>query len=321
MSNGGKKVSIIGAGQLGSRYLQGLSKCQNHLRIYVQDISSESLLQAERRWKEVDGPSTHHEVSFHAKIKQYLQQLDLAIISTAAHNRPEVVRELTRHSAVHYWIIEKVLAQSPQGLEEIRIHVGDALAWVNTPRRTVPWHQRIKTQLQLNSPLHLTVAGGPWGLACNAVHFLDLMAWWSGESLVTVGSDQLEDCWTKAKRAGYWEIYGTLTATFSGGSTAKLISGASGDPTYLIQLTDGNGTWRIDEGKGAAVCTDGTEIPGRLAFQSEMTAALVDGILDTGDCKLPTLDASIAIHRVFIDAMLEHWRRHNDPAATFIPIT
>lgn len=316
-----RKVLIIGAGQLGSRYLQGLSKCTNPLRIYVQDIAPESLLRAEQRWQEVDGPSSHHEVSFHVEIKQCPQQLDLAIIATAAHNRPEVVKELAQHSAVRYWIIEKVLAQSPQGLEEIKLHVGDAFAWVNTPRRIIPWHQKIKAQLQLHTPLQLTVVGGPWGLACNAVHFLDLMAWWSGESLVTVGSDQLEHNWTKAKRAGYWEIYGTLTATFSGGSTAKLVASASGDPTYLIQLTDGNGTWRIDEGKGAAVCTDGTEIPGRLAFQSEMTAALVDEILDTGDCKLPTLDASIAIHRVFIDAMLEHWQRHSDPAATFIPIT
>jgi hypothetical protein len=316
-----KIVLIVGTGQLGSRYLQGLSKCRISLQIYVQDIFSESLILAEQRWQEAGGPSTHHEVSFHAEIKQYPQQLDLAIIATAAHNRPEVVKELAQRSRIRYWLIEKVLAQNRQGLAEIQFHVGDALAWVNTPRRLVPWHQRIKAQLQLNSLLHLTVAGGPWGLACNAVHFLDLMAWWSGEALVAVCSDQLEDRWTKAKRAGYWEIYGTLTATFSGGSTAKLISGASGDPTYLIQLTDGNGTWRIDEGKGTAVYTDGTEIPGRLTFQSEMTAALVDEILNTGDCKLPTLNASIAIHRVFIDAMLEHWQRHSDSAATFIPIT
>lgn len=316
-----KKISIVGAGQLGSRYLQGLSKCQNPLRIYVQDILTESLLQAERRWQEVDGHSSHHEVSFHSEIKECSQQLDLAIIATAANSRPEVIKELAQHSVVHYWIIEKVLAQSTQGLDEIQFHVGDALAWVNTPRRIVHWHQRIKAQLQLNSPLHLTVSGGSWGLACNAVHFLDLMAWWSGEYLVAVSSDQLEDSWTEAKRAGYWEIYGTLIATFSEGSTVKLISDTSGTPTYLIQLSDGKGTWKIDEGGGTAIYTDGSELNGRMPFQSEMTANLVDEILDIGNCMLPSLNTSIEIHRIFINAMLEHWQRHSKPTAKFIPIT
>jgi hypothetical protein len=173
----------------------------------------------------------------------------------------------------------------------------------------------------LQSPLRLKVTGGPWGLACNTVHFLDLMAWMSGESLVEVFTDQLDDSWFEAKRAGMWEISGTLTTTFSGGTTAKLTSSSTHDPTYLIELTDGNGTWSIDEINGTVVHTDGTEMPGRLAYQSEMAAPLVDEILDTGDCKLPTLYESVAIHRLFIDAMLGHWQRHSDSAATFVPIT
>lgn len=317
-----KQVSIIGAGQLGSRYLQGLSKCNLPLHINVQDISSESLLQAEQRWQEVGGPSTHHEVLFHTDIEQCPQQLDLVIIATAAYKRPEIVREIAQHSRPRYWLIEKVLAQNTQGLLDIQKYVGGkSLAWVNTPRRIVPWHQRIKTQLQSNSPLHLTVIGGPWGLACNAVHFLDLMAWWSGESLVSVNTEQLENRWINAKRPGYWEIFGTLSAIFSGGSTVKLISRANGEPTYSIELNDRNGTWQIDEGKGAAEYSDGTEILGRLTYQSEITDDLVYDILNSGDCKLPTLNESIAIHRVFIDAMLGHWQRHSDPAATFVPIT
>ena len=187
-------ILISGAGQLGSRYLQGLSQCRNPLRIHVQDIASKSLKQAEQRWQEVGGVSTHHKVSFHSEINQCPQQLDLAIIATTANSRPEVVQEIAQHSKVRHWILEKILAQNTQGLEEIQLHVGsDSLAWVNTPRRIVPWHQVIKEQLHLQAPLHLTDNGGPWGLACNAVHLLDLMAWWSGESLVAVCTDQLND--------------------------------------------------------------------------------------------------------------------------------
>jgi predicted dehydrogenase len=322
LKSSANNILIAGAGQLGSRYLQGLSKCRNPLRIHVQDIASKSLKQAEQRWQEVGGVSTHHKVSFHTEINQCPQLLDLAIIATTANSRPEVVQEIAQHSRIRYWILEKVLAQNTQGLEEIHLYVGSkSLAWVNTSRRIFPWHQMIKEQLLLQKPLHMTAMDGPWGLACNAIHLLDLMVWWSGETLVAVCTDQLNDSWFRTKRVDMWEICGTLMATFSGGTTLKLSSNSSEAPTCFIELTDGNSTWRIDEAKGTAVCTDGSKIPGHLPYQSEITPNLVDEILATSDCQLPTLIASIATHKVFIDAMLSHWQNHSDPAATFVPIT
>ena len=315
-------IVIVGAGQLGSRYLQGLIKCSTRLRIYVQDVSKQALLKAEHRWNEVNGPFTHHIIFFVIDIERFPQQLDLAIIATTADSRPDVVRKIIRHSQVRYWILEKVLAQSTEALHALQLYVGsDSLAWVNTPRRSLPWHKRIREQLNLKIPLRLIVEGGPWGLACNAMHFLDVMAWWSGENLESVCTDHLDDKWFPAKRAGSWEICGTLTANFSGGSTAKLISVSIGEATYLCKIVDANGTWCIDEENGTAIYTDGLEIPGRLPFQSEMTSALVDEILGSGRCLLPTLNSSVSIHRIFIDAMLDHWRAHQDPSATFIPIT
>jgi hypothetical protein len=315
-------ILISGAGQLGSRYLQGLTKCRMPLRIYVQDIHMVSLLQAERRWQEVYGPSSQHVALFSSVIDTSPERLDLAIVATTAHCRPQVVQEIAQNSVVRYWILEKVLAQSVHGMEEIQSHVGgDSLAWVNTPRRSIPWHQRIKEKLDLRSPLHLTVTGGSWGLACNAMHFLDLLAWWSGESLIELRTNQLEDGWFPAKRAGNWEIFGTLTAVFSGGSTALLAACNGEDSTYLMELTDHRGTWRINEAEGTATHTGGSEIPGCLPYQSEMTTPLVERILVTGTCDLPNLDTSVAIHQVFISAMLRHWQAHKDPKASIVPIT
>ena len=45
-------ILIAGAGQLGSRYLQGLSKFKDLLNIYVFDISDDSLKMAQSRWEE-----------------------------------------------------------------------------------------------------------------------------------------------------------------------------------------------------------------------------------------------------------------------------
>lgn len=229
--------------------------------------------------------------------------------------------EIVHHAVVRYWILEKVLAQSAQGLDELLSYIGkDALAWVNTPRRIIPWHKIIKDRLKSNSPLQMHITGGAWHLACNAVHFLDLLAWWSGESLLEVSTDLLEGGWFGSKRAGNWEIYGTLEARFSGGSTMKMTAGL-GKPVYIINVIDGDRTWHIDEEKGTANSSDGIEIPGRLPFQSEMTHALVEEIIETGHCQLPSIEASVEIHRILIDAMLEHWKQNVDASATFIPIT
>ena len=46
-------ILIAGAGQLGSRYLQGLANCRNTLDIYVQDISKHSLQIVKQRWEQV----------------------------------------------------------------------------------------------------------------------------------------------------------------------------------------------------------------------------------------------------------------------------
>ena len=81
-------ILISGAGQLGSRYLQGLIKCRLPLRIYVQDIYHESLYRAKQRWNEVFIPETLHEVSFRTSLDSLPQEIDIAIVATTADVRP-----------------------------------------------------------------------------------------------------------------------------------------------------------------------------------------------------------------------------------------
>lgn len=312
---------IAGAGQLGSRYLQGLAKCRTPLRIYVQDIDADSLDRAEQRWNEALGTETHHAASFHASVESLPRQLDIAIVTTTANVRPRVIDKIASLAAVRFWVLEKVLAQSESGLDEIESHIAnESNAWVNTPRRMMPWHQQIKSQLGLTRPLTLKVEGGPWGLACNAVHYLDLVAWWSGETLQNVRTERLHANWIESKRPGYQEVAGTLEAQFSGGSRALLSANEIGTCESLV-VSDDHLSWQIDETEGLARRSDGIDIPGRINLQSEMSTGLVEFILENGCCELPALRESSALHRVFIRSMLAHWQRAGNPAATFVPIT
>ena len=56
-------------------------------------------------------------------------------------------------------------------------------------------------------------------------------------------------------------------------------------------------------------------------YQSEITADLIDSILDHGICNLPLLSESAELHRIFIREMHKHWRNSGNPPSTFVPIT
>ena len=316
-----KTILLVGAGQLGSRYLQGLAKCRTPLKIYVHDIHAESLILAEQRLLEVLDSESNHEVIFTLVLDSVDQAVDLAIVATTADVRPKVLAAICKYSKVRYWILEKVLAQSESALNEIQAYIGvNCKAWVNTPRRIMPWHQQIKDQLGLSQPITLKVEGADWGLACNSVHFLDLLAWWTGETLRVIYTDNLDATWFEGKRSGNWEIGGTLIAKFSGGSSA-ILTVNSDFSISSMSVSDESLSWRIDEPKGIARRSDGLTIAGRLPFQSEMSAGLVDAIITTGFCELPTLNESIDLHRVFIRSMQAHWQRAGHPEATLVPIT
>jgi hypothetical protein len=314
-------ILIAGAGQLGSRYLQGLVKCRVPLRIYVQDIFKESLYRAERRWIEVLTPEVPHEVIFCTSFAKLPRKIDVAIVTTTADVRPDVTGEIARRIDVRFWVLEKVLAQSESGLDQIISHIKkDSYAWVNLPRRINPWHKKIKSQFNLKPPLDFKFEGKLWGLACNAVHLLDLIEWWTDETLQSVCTDRLDQSWFESTRPTFWEVLGGVEARFSGGSCAFLVAnqdGVSGD----FGIRDDQLSWMIKEAEGLARRSDGVEIPGRLKYQSELTADMVESILETGTCELPTLNESAALHRIFILSMLKHWRRSCNPDADFIPIT
>ena len=66
------RVAIIGAGQLGSRYLQGMVHCKLPLHIMVIDPSNESLVRAQDRWNEVSAIRNVHFVEFLKSYKDLL---------------------------------------------------------------------------------------------------------------------------------------------------------------------------------------------------------------------------------------------------------
>jgi hypothetical protein len=325
LENDVKKIVIVGAGQLGSRHLQGLAKCKHKLRVYVLDTDYKALERAKSRWLEVAINLIQKTITYHTKLSDVEKNIDLTIVSTTAKNRVQLMISLKNHFISKFWILEKILVQSSHELNELLLIMKfDEKTWVNFPRRMLLWHNLIRDKLIKKNVLNFRLnAGQSWGLTCNALHFLDMFSWYSDETIQHISTKGMSHKWYETRRSGNWEVSGEIQVLFSGGSTATITdqNGLPCDPNKKIFIEDGNFTWSIDEQKGTAKRSDGLSISGRLPYQSETTPLLVDEILSTGYCKLPSLKKSEGIHRVFLDATLKHWQNTIDSKATIVPIT
>ena len=315
-------ILLLGAGQLGSRYLQGIARSGASLNITVVDPSVSSLETARSRWAEAVGDQCQHEVRWVESVPRELNRIDLALVVTSAKGRATLVDRIAAQIEVRYWVLEKVLAQSVGELELIARATSDSHgAWVNTSRRMMYWHQALKDTFASRVPIKSSYSGGLWGLACNSIHFLDLICWWTGEELESIDTSGLDSVWFESKRAGYFEVTGKLIAQYSHGTTLTLEARDSAETQPLkVVLADGS-VWTVDEANGTARSSAGEKIDGCFEFQSQLTARLVDDILSRGQCDLPTLDESAAMHSVFLTAMLKHWNLSQNRNDIFVPIT
>ncbi len=317
-----KSLLVVGAGQLGSRYLQGLARSRPDLEITVIDSSSDSLETAKLRWMEAGGEESSRQIQWFKSLPSNLQRVDIALVVTSSKGRADLIYKIAKAVDVRYWVLEKVLAQSSEELVAIQFALaGCKGAWVNTPRRMMSWHQSLKIAFAGRGLREVSYSAGLWGLACNSIHYIDLVAWWSGETPVSVDASGLDHHWSESKRAEYYEITGELVVHFSGGTSLRLSSREVAH-VQLIHVTLSDGVvWKIDESAGTARSSSGERVDGRIEFQSQLSSRLVDDILQRGECDLPSLDESVLMHVPFLDAMLAHWNLSRNRNDERVPIT
>ena len=315
------KILITGIGRLGRRYLEGLSKCNIQLEIFAFDSSKVSLKMAEKSWLDVNGHESKHKLNITQNFDEIPKEIDLAIVATTADVRADLVKNLAKVFKVRFWLLEKILAQSPEQVDELLQNTLNASGiWVNTNRRMLVWHQQLREYISEQLPLKAKVGNNFWDLACNGIHFLDLISWYSGEELVKIDTTELDHDWLESKRPGFMEVTGVLRAFYSKGSELLLESRTDGEE-FLIKVETAAGPWIINEFEGKAEGPSGVSLSGKMELQSEMTGRLVESIIETGKCELPSLEESAHIHCIFLDALRIHWNQNCDSNYTHVPIT
>ncbi|WP_440913813.1 hypothetical protein [Candidatus Pelagibacter sp.] len=316
------KIILVGAGNIGRRYLQGIAKLDTSLDIDVYDVNKNSLKVAEQKYYEIDTRNKQHKISFNSAKKE--TNCDLIIIATSSYERLKVIEQYKNKLSTQFWLIEKVIEQSSNNINNILSHLhkdSKVVAWVNTPRRIMKFYTELKKKINLNIPKKIYVSGGLWGMACNTIHFIDMVEWITNQKIVSVNTKNVDNKWIKSKRIGFYEITGELSVAFSKGTQLIL----SSDPMlkdYIINIEfTENDFWQIDEINGIMKHSSGKKIIGKVDYVSDISGDLVQDILSNGSCNLTNIEESCRQHKVLIDELLKHWNIHNNKQDTIVPIT
>ncbi|OZB49338.1 MAG: hypothetical protein B7X60_01520 [Polynucleobacter sp. 39-45-136] len=307
------KIAIIGVGQLGSRHLQALSRLNFSAEIEVVDSSEVSIKIAKKRFAEL--PRNPHilGVKYLSSIAELSKSLDFTIIATNADVRASIIRELIKFCNLKYVLLEKVLFQKhDEYVEFLEIFENRQIsAWVNHPRRQYPFYRELRKWVSGSEKISYHIQGGAWGLGCNGLHFIDHLAFLTGVTELELDSDDLDSTIMTSKRAGFVEFSGTLRGRmgkntftfFCSKSVAPMIISIYADKINVV-IDESSGWIRIASKEGGWIWHERTEPI--VCLQSELTNRVIEDVMETGNCELPSYADSVKLHRPFINCLKSH---------------
>lgn len=321
-----KNILLIGAGNIGSRHLQGLAKVGFPLNIEVLDPSPDSLKLAEERFKQIPSHSNHN-IAFYQNLNGVSDKIDLAIIATSSNIRRAVTQDLLKKSEVKYIIFEKLLFQKKSDYALVSKLLKDKKikAWVNCSMRVTPFYRNLK-DLFAGKRITYLLTGTKFGIATQAIHFIDHMAYLLSSYDFSVDTSGLDKKIIPSKRKGFMELTGSLKVSFRNGSVGLFSDFQTGDTPILAQIYSDNAIAIANETTRETWLSktpdwDMKSQSNGLSFQSDMTNKVTEEILTKGSCGLPLFEESKKVHIKLLDSLLDFLNTVSRKKYNFYPFT
>lgn len=313
------KILIVGAGQLGSRHLQGVLKINLPIHIEVYDISIDSLYQSQIRSNEIERSDTIHTLKFISDFNQISNNIDLVIIATTSTDRFNLMSKLVNTFKISNCILEKILFQTEIDYDKALyiLRKNKINCWVNCPRRTYSIYRDIKANLSIGEKLQITVKGKDWGLACNSIHFIDLFNYLTNETEFTFNINNVTEV-INSKRKNFYEFIGELRLNTINGSSLQMRSTFESENLLSIVVESDNFIWEIFELENYAniINKKSNHLINRISFtfpyQSDLTNLYINNILVNLKCTLPSFYESFYYHKKMIRSFTKIFEKfHN----------
>jgi predicted dehydrogenase len=297
-----KNIVIIGAGNLGRRHMQGLKLSVSDLQIIVVDTNRDALILAKKYYADC---GLGGRLKTYMRLEEVQEPIDIAIVATTANSRLKIFRSLI-NLGVKYLVIEKIAFNSLQDIEEARklIKNSNSVCWVNCPRRLYSYYQDLKISLSAHYIESFNISGGGFGMACNSIHFIDLLSFLTNSGIDKIDMSKVTDI-EESKRKGFYEFFGNISGVLDNGTSFSFTcEKKTSTPLYNISMVFEGGGVEIDEMAKTATLSLPKSIPLKcdfdMPYQSLLTGALVDEIIATGSSNLVGFEESMRQHIPFV---------------------
>jgi len=284
------RICIIGVGNIGMRYVQGITMKFPGAELFLVDSSV--------RIQEMEKLQLGN-VKLFTSLDEVNKSIDLFVVATSCEPRLSIYKQCLELNP-QYIILEKYLFKSREEFEE-------CLSLSRVPTFVNQWMYGSKTFNCLFEDDARTVelTGTGWGLACNAVHWIDVFKRHMNITHLQVGSDTTIYRVFPSKRAGYEEIFGELVfVDRDSDKTFKLIDKQDTGLVNMQKIKVDEKVYIFDYSK----IMEDEKVLSHFPYFSELIGDIVGNILDTGRCHLPLLEESISQHLLIEDILekLDH---------------
>jgi hypothetical protein len=276
-------ICVIGVGNIGMRYVQGISKKFPDAQLLLVDAPAR-ILELEKM--------DLGKAKLLTSLDGINEPLDLCVVSTSCQPRLEIYKHCLDLDP-DFIILEKYLFKSRQEFEE-------CLSLSRVPTFVNQWMYGSKTFdcLFTEGASSVELNGSGWGLACNAVHWIDVFKRHMNIQQLQVGSGTVVSEVFPSKRAGYEEIYGELVfADRDSGKSFCLVDNGDKRLTDAQEIIVDGEVYLFDYKH----IRQGEEVLSNFPYFSELIGDIVAEILAHGSCNLPRLEESISQHLLMED--------------------
>ncbi|MEH6446235.1 MAG: hypothetical protein V7784_20260 [Oceanospirillaceae bacterium] len=284
------RICVVGVGNIGMRYVQGISKTFPDAQLVLIDCDA--------RLKELAQLDLGN-VLLLPSLDDIEVPIDLFVVATSCESRLSIYKRCLELNP-KYIILEKYLFKSRQEYEE-------CLSLTRVPTFVNQWMYGSKTFdcLFENDAQSVELRGSGWGLACNSVHWMDVFKRHMNITHLQVGSDTVISEVFASKRTGYEEIFGELVfEDRDSDKTFKLVDLPDPSLVNMQKITVDGKVYTFDFSK----IIEGETVLSHFPYFSELIGGIVGEILEHGSCHLPLLEESISQHLLIEDILdtLEH---------------
>lgn len=306
MPDTSRTILLSGCGNIGFRHLQAIAAMDDpdcHVTIIEPYRPTHERIESFLTTPEAGSRDRY---TLTDRLPETRQRFDLVVIATTALHRRAVFEEIVSRHDIGCVIFEKILFQRIGDLEVVGDYLESAAlpAFVNCARRGFHSYRMLAEELHGGGPVDITISGGAFGLASNAVHFLDLAEYLNDAGITGVDLSGLNPGSVPSKRADFVELFGTMTAPLDNGATLRVTCDDSDAISIVITLTQGEKVIVIDELAGSLTRNDE---PGDFTLQyvSGMPYLYADA-LRAGDPGLTPYADAARQHHHYLVAVRDH---------------